>query len=66
MILYRWLLFRIPADIKDATLCTGVKNGDSTTWNTVLQFYVNSNSASDRQSAQRALACSKDELQLTK
>lgn len=66
MILYRWLLFRIPADIKDATLCTGVKNGDSATWNTVLQLYVNSDSASDRQSAQRALACSKDELQLTK
>ncbi|XP_025405726.1 aminopeptidase N-like isoform X2 [Sipha flava] len=56
----------IPADIKDAALCVGVKNGNSEIWNDVLNVYINSESASDRQSAQYALGCSKDSTQLAK
>lgn len=57
---------RIPANIKDAAFCVGVKNGDSEVWNTILQVYVNSKSMSERQSAQWALACSTDRIQLSK
>ncbi|KAL5244502.1 hypothetical protein ACI65C_011912 [Semiaphis heraclei] len=56
----------IPADIRDAAFCVGVKYGDSEMWNVVLDVYVRSESASDRQSAQLALACSKDQIQLSK
>lgn len=57
---------RIPADIKDAAFCIGVKNGNSEIWNIILNVYINSKSASDRQSAQLALACTSDIVQLTK
>jgi len=56
----------IPADIRDAAFCIGVKHGDSEVWNNVLDVYVRSESASERQSAQLALACSKDQIQLLK
>ncbi|CAH1738623.1 aminopeptidase N-like [Aphis gossypii] len=56
----------IPADIRDAAFCVGVKYGDSEVWYNVLDVYVRSESASDRQSAQLALACSKDPVQLSK
>lgn len=59
-------LYRIPADIKDAAFCVGVKYGRPEVWDKILGVYVNSESASDRQSAQFALACSKDPVQLSK
>jgi len=59
-------IFRIPADIKDAAFCVGVKNSNSEVWYSMLQVYVNSESASDRQSAQWALACSEDRILLSK
>uniref|UniRef100_A0A2H8TGD8 Aminopeptidase N n=1 Tax=Melanaphis sacchari TaxID=742174 RepID=A0A2H8TGD8_9HEMI len=58
--------YKIPADIRDAAFCVGVKYGDSEVWNKVLDVYIRSESASDRQSAQSALACSKDLIQLSK
>jgi len=59
-------VYSIPADIRDAAFCVGVKHGDLEVWNSVLEVYVRSESASDRQSAQLALACSKDQIQLSK
>jgi len=56
----------IPGDIKDAAFCVGVKYGNSEVWNSMLMIYVNSKSPSDRQSAQWALACSEDPIQLSK
>lgn len=50
----------------DAAFCVGVKNGDAKVWNRILNVYINSESASDRQSALLALACSKDPIQLSK
>ncbi|XP_050432825.1 uncharacterized protein LOC126840878 [Adelges cooleyi] len=55
----------IPADIRDAALCVGVKNGNSTTWNSVLEVYKTSDDPSDRQSALLALGCSKETEQLS-
>ncbi|XP_022172013.1 aminopeptidase N-like [Myzus persicae] len=56
----------IPADIRDAAFCVGVKYGDLKVWKGVLNVYVQSESASDRQSALLALACSKDQIKLSK
>ncbi|VVC40910.1 Hypothetical protein CINCED_3A002040 [Cinara cedri] len=57
---------KIPADIKDAAFCAGVKYGTPIVWNKILGVYVNSDCASDRQSAQLALACSQDPVVLSK
>ncbi|XP_050443426.1 aminopeptidase N-like [Adelges cooleyi] len=50
----------IPADIKEAALCTGVRNGGEREWNDVFNLYLNTFSTSERQAAQLALACSKN------
>lgn len=52
--------------MKDVAFCVGVKYGDSKVWDKILGVYVDSESASDRQSAQLALACSKDPTILSK
>jgi hypothetical protein len=58
---------RISPDIKDAALCTGIKlSNDTETWQGVLKVYMTTKSASEKNSAQSALACSKDTLILYK
>lgn len=52
---------RISPDIKDAALCTGIKvSNNETTWQGVLNVYMTTKSASEKYSAQAALACSQD------
>jgi len=61
------LLIRISPDIKDAALCTGIKVSNNVdTWKGVLNVYITTKSASEKNSAQAALACSQDTLTLYK
>ncbi|XP_050546402.1 aminopeptidase N-like [Daktulosphaira vitifoliae] len=50
----------VPADIKEATLCTGIRHGDETEWNEVFNLYQTTQTYSERQAAQLALSCSKN------
>lgn len=61
------LYFRISPDIKDAALCTGIKfNGNESTWKGVLEVYMTTRSASEKDSAQSGLACSQNSTILYK
>lgn len=60
------VLYSVPGDIRDAAFCAGVKTGNADDWHGMLDVYVNSASASDRQSAQLALACTNDSALLAK
>ncbi|XP_060860635.1 glutamyl aminopeptidase-like [Metopolophium dirhodum] len=58
---------RISPDIKDAALCTGIKVSNNVdTWKGVLNVYMTTKSASEKNSAQAALACSQDTMTLYK
>ncbi|XP_050519995.1 uncharacterized protein LOC126893642 [Daktulosphaira vitifoliae] len=56
----------IPVDVKDSSWCIGVKEGNSDTWDKLLNIYKSSDDPSERSSAQVALACSKNSTQLSK
>lgn len=61
------MLIRISPDIKDAALCTGIKVSNNVdTWKGVLNVYMTTKSASEKNSAQAALACSQDTMILYK
>ncbi|VVC40903.1 Hypothetical protein CINCED_3A018294 [Cinara cedri] len=54
----------IPADIKDAAFCTGVKHGNQKgNWERMLALYKSTKTYSEKESALRALACT-DNVQL--
>lgn len=64
---FLFLLIRISPDIKDAALCTGIKvSNNMDTWKGVLNVYMTTKSASEKNSAQSALACSQNTLTLYK
>lgn len=48
----------IPPDVKEAALCSGVKNGTTETWNNVFELFKKTLSTSERQASLLALACS--------
>lgn len=61
------LVNRISPDIKDAAFCTGIKvNNNTDTWRGMLNVYMTTKSASEKNSAQTALTCSQDTLVLYK
>lgn len=54
-------IFRISPNIKDAALCTAVKmSNNQITWTQMLNVYMTTKSASEKDSAQSALTCSRD------
>lgn len=56
-----FFFFRVSPDIKDAALCTGVKlSNDTDVWRKVFDVYTTSKSASEKNSAQTALTCTRD------
>jgi len=58
---YYYFFIRISPEIKDAALCTGIKVSNNVdTWRGMLNVYKTTKSASEKNSAQSALACSKD------
>ncbi|VVC40906.1 Hypothetical protein CINCED_3A003082 [Cinara cedri] len=49
---------KISPDIKDAVLCTGIRSKNSTeSWMAMFNLYVNTQSGSEKDSAQTALTC---------
>jgi len=59
-------LYRIPADIKDATFCVGVKNSnDSLIFKKMFELYLKSKSISEKMSFGLALGCSTNRTELT-
>jgi len=48
----------IPPDVKQAALCSGIKNGTTETWNKVFELFKKTPSTSERQASLLALACS--------
>lgn len=59
--------FRIPADIKDATFCTGIRLGaQNEDWDKMLNLYKSTTTYSEKESALKALTCSIDVGLLTK
>jgi len=60
------LIYRIPADIKDAAFCVGVKNSNgSSVFNKMFELYKKSKSISEKMSFELALGCSTNKTQLT-
>jgi len=56
---------KIPADIKDAAFCVGVKNSNgSLVFNNMFTLYRNTKSISEKSSAEFALGCSTNRTQL--
>jgi len=55
----------IPPDVKQAALCSGVKNGTTETWNKVFELFQNTSSTSERQASLLALACSTNKTVLS-
>nr|AEV66511.1 aminopeptidase N 3 [Aphis glycines] len=56
----------IPADIKDAAFCVGVKNSnDSSVFNNMFALYGSTKSISEKYSAEFALGCSTNRTQLS-
>jgi len=61
------VLYRIPADIKDAAFCVGVKNSnDSSIFNKIFELYKKSKSISEKMSFELALGCSTNRTDLNK
>jgi len=59
-------MYRIPADIKDAAFCIGVKNSNgSSVFNNMLALYNSTNSIVEKSSAESALGCSTNRTQLS-
>uniref|UniRef100_A0A2S2NAD6 Aminopeptidase n=2 Tax=Schizaphis graminum TaxID=13262 RepID=A0A2S2NAD6_SCHGA len=57
---------KIPADIKDAAFCVGVKNSSgSLVFNNMFTLYRNTKSISEKSSAEFALGCSTNRTQLS-
>ncbi|KAL5244511.1 hypothetical protein ACI65C_011922 [Semiaphis heraclei] len=57
---------KIPADIKDAAFCIGVKNSKGpSVFNNMLSLYNSTNSISEKSSAESALGCSANRTQLS-
>ncbi|CAI6344932.1 unnamed protein product [Macrosiphum euphorbiae] len=57
---------KIPADIKDAAFCIGVKNSKGpSVFNNMLALYNSTNSISEKSSAESALGCSTNRTQLS-
>lgn len=57
---------KIPADIKDAAFCVGVRNSnDTSVFNNMFELYNNTNSVSEKSSAESALGCSTNKTQLS-
>lgn len=56
----------IPPDVKEAALCSGVKNGTIETWNKVFDLFKKTSSTSERQASLLALACSTNSTILSK
>lgn len=58
---------RISPEMKDASLCTGVRTyNDTETWRGMFKVYVTTESASEKDSAQYALTCVEDTALLYK
>ncbi|CAH1723017.1 unnamed protein product [Aphis gossypii] len=55
----------IPPDVKEAALCSGVKNGTTETWNKVFELFQKTSSTSEREASLLALACSTNETILS-
>lgn len=61
------ILYRIPADIKDAAFCVGVKHSnDSSIFNKIFELYKKSRSISEKMSFELALGCSTNRTDLNK
>ncbi|CAH1738621.1 unnamed protein product [Aphis gossypii] len=57
---------KIPADIKDAAFCVGVKNSNGpSVFNNMFTLYINTKSISEKSSAELALGCSTNRTQLS-
>ncbi|KAE9537952.1 hypothetical protein AGLY_005924 [Aphis glycines] len=57
---------KIPADIKDAAFCVGVKNSNGpSVFNNMFTLYINTKSISEKSSAEYALGCSTNRTQLS-
>ncbi|XP_022165263.1 aminopeptidase N-like [Myzus persicae] len=57
---------KIPADIKDAAFCIGVKNSKGpTVFDNMLALYNSTNSISEKSSVESALGCSTNKTQLS-
>lgn len=53
--------FRIPTDIRDAAFCVGVRESNTTeSWEQMFNLYTTTQSPSEKQSAQAALACTEN------
>jgi len=56
------IVTRIPADIKDAAFCAGVKYGadEENNWDYMLALYNSTKTYSEKESALYALTCTED------
>lgn len=60
------VLYRIPADIKNAAFCVGVKNSNgSSVFKKMFELYKKSKSISEKMSFELALGCSTNRTELT-
>ena len=60
-------MYRIPTDIRDAAFCVGVRiTNDTTTWEQMFNLYKTTRSPSEKQSAQTAMACTEDDMLLSR
>ncbi|XP_029348486.1 thyrotropin-releasing hormone-degrading ectoenzyme-like [Acyrthosiphon pisum] len=58
---------KIPSDIRDAAFCVGVHITNKTsTWEQMLNLYKTTRSPSEKQSAQTAMACTEDDMLLSR
>ncbi|KAF0715024.1 mucin-12-like isoform X6, partial [Aphis craccivora] len=58
---------KIPSDIRDAAFCVGVHiTNDTSTWEQMFDLYKTTRSPSEKQSAQTALACTEDDVLLSR
>lgn len=57
-----FLFYSIPSDIRDAAFCVGIHiTNETSTWEQMFNFYKNTSSSSEKQSAQTALTCTDDD-----
>jgi len=60
-------LYRIPPDIRDAAFCVGIHiTNNTSTWEKMLDLYTTTRSPSEKQSAQTAMACTEDDVLLSR
>jgi len=60
-------LCRIPSDIRDAAFCVGIYiTNETSTWEQMFDVYTTTRSPSEKQSAQTAMACTEDDVLLSR